>query len=156
MPAWRVLREIVCRISGCKSTEFAQRHGREGIKLIGQKFFDIHESSRFNMSFKCSGEFNIIYIMRTMLLQGPDWNLLAYETHGKVIDARRGLRIHHIGEQDELIDTLGHFRESYHLAPGQCVLIRPDGYVGAFFHGKQSNDIENYLSRFAIGIKDEY
>ncbi len=36
---------------------------------------------------------------------GPDWNLLAYETHGKVIDARRGLRIHHIGEQDELIDT---------------------------------------------------
>ncbi|EAW9984251.1 monooxygenase, partial [Salmonella enterica] len=22
--------------------------------------------------------------------------------------------------------------------------------------GKQSNDIENYLSRFAIGIKDEY
>lgn len=85
-----------------------------------------------------------------------DWNLLAYETHGKVIDARRGLRIHHIGEQDELIDTLGHFRESYQLAPGQCVLIRPDGYVGAFFHGKQSNDIENYLSRFAIGIKDEY
>ncbi len=50
----------------------------------------------------------------------------------------------------------GHFRESYQLAPGQCVLIRPDGYVGAFFHGKQSNDIENYLSRFAIGIKDEY
>lgn len=32
---------------------------------MGQKFFDIHESSRFNMSFKCSGEFNIIYIMRT-------------------------------------------------------------------------------------------
>lgn len=59
-------------------------------------------------------------------------------------------------KQDELIDTLGHFRESYQLAPGQCVLIRPDGYVGAFFHGKQSNDIENYLSRFAIGIKDEY
>ncbi|EDZ9657386.1 hypothetical protein N7Y50_000608 [Salmonella enterica] len=58
-----------CRISGCKSTEFAQRHGREGIKLMGQKFFDIHESSRFNMSFKCSGEFNIIYIMRTNLVE---------------------------------------------------------------------------------------
>ncbi|EBM2020371.1 monooxygenase, partial [Salmonella enterica] len=27
---------------------------------------------------------------------------------------------------------------------------------GAFFHSKQCNDIENYLSRFAIGIKDEY
>ncbi len=52
------------------------------------------------------------------LLQGPDWNLLAYETHGKVIDARRGLRIHHIGEQDELIDTLGHFRESVSSGAG--------------------------------------
>lgn len=60
-----MLREIVCRNSGCKSTEFAQRHGREGIKLMGQKFFDMHESSRLNMSFKCSGAFNIIYIMRT-------------------------------------------------------------------------------------------
>lgn len=36
---------------------------------MGQKFFDIHESSRFNMSFKCSGEFNIIYIMRTNLVE---------------------------------------------------------------------------------------
>ncbi|EAQ9949504.1 hypothetical protein EAP37_10510 [Salmonella enterica] len=32
---------------------------------MGQKFFDMHESSRLNMSFKCSGAFNIIYIMRT-------------------------------------------------------------------------------------------
>lgn len=37
---------------------------------MGQKFFDIHESSRFNMSFKCSGEFNIIYIMRTIMAEG--------------------------------------------------------------------------------------
>lgn len=56
MPERRVLREIVC-----KSTEFAQRHGREGIKLMGQKFFDMHESSRLNMSFKCSGEFNLCW-----------------------------------------------------------------------------------------------
>lgn len=60
---------FVCRISGCKSTEFAQRHGREGIKLMGQKFFDMHESSRLNMSFNCSGAFNIIYIMRTMMME---------------------------------------------------------------------------------------
>lgn len=32
---------------------------------MGQKFFDMHESSRLNMSFKCPGTFNIIYIMRT-------------------------------------------------------------------------------------------
>ncbi|EDO2607224.1 hypothetical protein CXC21_01485 [Salmonella enterica subsp. enterica serovar Bovismorbificans] len=40
---------------------------------MGQKFFDIHESSRFNMSFKCSDEFNIIYIMRTNGKDGRIW-----------------------------------------------------------------------------------
>lgn len=37
---------------------------------MGQKFFDMHESSRLNMSFKCSGEFNIIYIMRIRIAEG--------------------------------------------------------------------------------------
>lgn len=37
---------------------------------MGQKFFDMHESSRLNMSFKCSGEFNIIYIMRIRMAEG--------------------------------------------------------------------------------------
>lgn len=37
---------------------------------MGQKFFDMHESSRLNMSFKCSGSFNIIYIMRIRIAEG--------------------------------------------------------------------------------------
>lgn len=37
---------------------------------MGQKFFDMHESSRLNMSFKCSGVFNIIYIMRIRIAEG--------------------------------------------------------------------------------------
>ncbi|CGK01829.1 Uncharacterised protein [Salmonella enterica subsp. enterica serovar Typhi] len=36
---------------------------------MGQKFFDMHESSRLNMSFNCSGAFNIIYIMRFMKME---------------------------------------------------------------------------------------
>lgn len=40
---------------------------------MGQKFFDMHESSRLNMSFKCSGAFNIIYIMRTNDKDGGNW-----------------------------------------------------------------------------------
>lgn len=36
---------------------------------MGQKFFGMHESSRLNMSFKCSGAFNIIYIMRIMMME---------------------------------------------------------------------------------------
>lgn len=37
---------------------------------MGQKFFGMHESSRLNMSFKCSGAFNIIYIMCTKIAEG--------------------------------------------------------------------------------------
>ncbi|EBZ2822740.1 hypothetical protein D9P34_02330 [Salmonella enterica subsp. enterica serovar Agona] len=40
---------------------------------MGQKFFGMHESSRLNMSFKCSGAFNIIYIMRTNGKDGRIW-----------------------------------------------------------------------------------
>ncbi|EBJ4554310.1 hypothetical protein DVC81_02360 [Salmonella enterica] len=40
---------------------------------MGQKFFDMHESSRLNMSFNCSGAFNIIYIMRTNSKDGRIW-----------------------------------------------------------------------------------
>lgn len=36
---------------------------------MGQKFFDMHESSRLNMSFNCSGAFNIMYIMRSMMME---------------------------------------------------------------------------------------
>ncbi|EBW7489621.1 hypothetical protein DQE22_04755 [Salmonella enterica subsp. enterica serovar Enteritidis] len=36
---------------------------------MGQKFFDMQESSRLNMSFNCPGAFNIIYIMRTMMME---------------------------------------------------------------------------------------
>ncbi|EJA36483.1 hypothetical protein SEEN202_01759 [Salmonella enterica subsp. enterica serovar Newport str. CVM 35202] len=36
---------------------------------MGQKFFDMQESSRLNMSFNCSGAFNIIYIMRTNIVE---------------------------------------------------------------------------------------
>ncbi|EJR3589548.1 hypothetical protein NX489_000778 [Salmonella enterica] len=37
---------------------------------MDQKFFDMQESSRLNMSFNCSGAFNIIYIMRTIIAEG--------------------------------------------------------------------------------------
>lgn len=51
---------------------------------MGQKFFDMHESSRLNMSFKCSGEFNIIYIMRIRIAEGekqpPSVNQYQYTT----------------------------------------------------------------------------
>ncbi|EAM8426117.1 hypothetical protein ZN06_02280 [Salmonella enterica] len=44
---------------------------------MGQKFFDMQESSRLNMSFNCSGAFNIIYIMRTNGKDGGIWRSAA-------------------------------------------------------------------------------
>lgn len=38
--------------------------------IMGQKLFGMHESSHLNMSFKCSGAFNIIYIMRIKIAEG--------------------------------------------------------------------------------------
>ncbi len=58
---WGVVGGVVCRMIVCKSRECEWVKGREGIKVMGKKFFDIHESSSFNMTFKCSGQFTIIY-----------------------------------------------------------------------------------------------
>jgi len=81
------------------------------------------------------------------LFQGPHWTLLAYEIGGRLIETRPGLHIHHIGPQGDIIDTLGHLREAYGLAVGECVLIRPDGYVGAFFDADHAPKIDIYLAR---------
>ncbi|EBS3634766.1 hypothetical protein DPD62_00915 [Salmonella enterica subsp. enterica serovar Apapa] len=50
---------------------------------MGQKFFGMHESSRLNMSFKCSGAFNIIYIMRTSAQINPFGKNLLPDTRKK-------------------------------------------------------------------------
>ncbi|EAP1741849.1 hypothetical protein CT106_01675 [Salmonella enterica subsp. enterica serovar Norwich] len=63
---------------------------------MGQKFFDMHESSRLNMSFNCSGAFNIIYIMRTIIAEGekqpPSVNQ-SYNQRPALADAESGGRM---------------------------------------------------------------
>ncbi|EBU7733219.1 hypothetical protein DK731_10885 [Salmonella enterica subsp. enterica serovar Newport] len=58
---------------------------------MGQKFFDMQESSRLNMSFNCSGAFNIIYIMRTIIAEGekqpPSVNQCSYNQRPALADA---------------------------------------------------------------------
>lgn len=65
-----MLREIVCRIAGANQQNSLSVTAGKGSNFMGQKFFDMHESSRLNMSFKCSGAFNIIYIMRIRMAEG--------------------------------------------------------------------------------------
>lgn len=66
------------------------------------------------------------------LLRGTHWTLLiAGETR---FAPRKGLHIHQIGAQGELRDTSNHMQDAYGLADGDCVLIRPDGYIAAVMH----------------------
>jgi 2-polyprenyl-6-methoxyphenol hydroxylase-like FAD-dependent oxidoreductase len=65
------------------------------------------------------------------LFLGTHWTLLAYEAPSLALAPRPGLRVHHIGPRGDIRDEEGLVRESYGLTPGDCVLVRPDGYIGA-------------------------
>jgi 2-polyprenyl-6-methoxyphenol hydroxylase-like FAD-dependent oxidoreductase len=80
------------------------------------------------------------------LFQGTHWTLLVYDAPSSVA-ARAGLRIHRIG--GDIVDDQGLAREHYGLTPGDCVLVRPDGYIGVV--GKDAAFLERYLD--SAGVK---
>ena len=84
------------------------------------------------------------------LFQGPHWTLLVYEARLGHVRPRPGLRIHHIGVNGDVSDVGGHFSEAYKLVPGECVLVRPDGYVGAIIDADQSGTLEVYLAQMGL------
>lgn len=81
------------------------------------------------------------------LFQGPHWTLLIHEAARETVMPRPGLHIHHIGSQSEIVDAWGHVQDAYALAPGECALVRPDGYVGAIVNlaENQTADLERYF-----------
>ena len=79
------------------------------------------------------------------LFQGTHWTLLVYEAPSPVA-ARAGLRIHRIG--GDIVDDHGLVREHYGLAPGDCVLVRPDGYIGAVM--RDAAGLERYLASVMV------
>ncbi|WP_141589977.1 FAD-dependent oxidoreductase [Myxococcus sp. AB056] len=89
------------------------------------------------------------------LFQGPHWTLLVHEADGALIEARPGLHVHHVGAQSEVVDAWEHIRDAYALAPGECVLIRPDGYVGAILNADQTAELEVYLARMGVARLEE-
>ena len=80
------------------------------------------------------------------LLKGPHWTLLGYEVKREAVTARAGLHIHCIGLGEELIDEGAHFRTAYTLSPGDWVLVRPDGYIGAFVNSQQTDALTRFLA----------
>ncbi len=84
------------------------------------------------------------------LTRGPHWTLLGYEAARDAIKPRAGLHIHAIGARGDVVDAQGHFRDAYGVAPGDWVLVRPDGYVGAIVSGENVVALDNYLARVGL------
>jgi hypothetical protein len=77
------------------------------------------------------------------LLKGPHWTLLmSVPDYHPVARAREGLRVITVGEGAELRDP----SRQLGLADGNCILIRPDGYVGATFDAPRLDQIASYLA----------
>jgi 2-polyprenyl-6-methoxyphenol hydroxylase-like FAD-dependent oxidoreductase len=84
------------------------------------------------------------------LFQGPHWTLLGYEAGHAAFSPRPGLRIYIVGPHGDLVDDGGHFHDAYGLSPGEWVLIRPDGYVGAIVGAANVSALERYL--WEVGV----
>jgi len=78
--------------------------------------------------------------------------LLGYQVDPASAPApRAGLRIHIVGPLGDIIDNHGHLRQAYRLAPGEWVLIRPDGYIGALVTTDDLAALGDYLD--SVGVR---
>ena len=84
------------------------------------------------------------------LFRGPHWTLLGYEADHAAVAPRLGLHVRTVGPRGDLMDDAGHFRDAYGLSPGEWVLVRPDGYVGAIVGADNVSALEQYLGKVGI------
>ncbi|XAH25201.1 FAD-dependent oxidoreductase [Xylophilus sp. GW821-FHT01B05] len=85
------------------------------------------------------------------LFKGSHWTLLGYEAQSPAVPARPGLHIHTVGAHGDLRDEGGHFHQAYALRPGDGVLVRPDGYIGAIVAASDAEALERYLGAVGLG-----
>jgi 2-polyprenyl-6-methoxyphenol hydroxylase-like FAD-dependent oxidoreductase len=79
------------------------------------------------------------------LFAGPYWTLLGFDVDRDCVRPQAGLRIHTFGSRGDLIDDGGHFMNAYAASPGDWVLVRPDGYIGAMVTSEEISILETYL-----------
>lgn len=84
------------------------------------------------------------------LYRGSHWTLLAFETDAVPLPVREGLHIHAIGPGRELSEEGDTIRQGYGLDPGDCVLVRPDGYVAAIVAPDQRAQLERFLGEVGL------
>lgn len=86
------------------------------------------------------------------LYKGPHWTLLVHDAGQCVVEPRAGLHIYRLGQRGDVIDAWSHFQEAYGLASDDCMLVRPDGYIGAILPlgAEGIEQLENYLGRMGL------
>jgi len=84
------------------------------------------------------------------LFKGPHWTLVGYQVEREAVPPRAALRTHAIGPRGNLIDENGHFLEAYAVAPGDWVLVRPDGYIGAIVGSQHIDALTHFLGEHGL------
>jgi hypothetical protein len=79
--------------------------------------------------------------------------LIFGSAHAPRIAARPGLKVRVIGAGGDIVDDAGYIQDAYGLAPGDRVLVRPDGYLAAVVSLGQEETLESYLSK--VGLAPE-
>ncbi|HEX4248501.1 MAG TPA: FAD-dependent monooxygenase [Pseudonocardia sp.] len=78
------------------------------------------------------------------LLRGPHWTLVGFDR----VPVRPAGPVHVVAVGPDLVDDGGQARETYGAAPGELVLIRPDGYIG--IRSTDAGAVDAYLR--ALGV----
>ncbi len=86
------------------------------------------------------------------IFKGSHWTLLGYEVERSAVPPRPELHIRTIGSDGDVIDEGGHLHDAYALRPGEWVLVRPDGYVGAIVASTEMAALETYLQTVGLGL----
>ena len=89
------------------------------------------------------------------LFRGPHWTLIGFGADRLcAIAPRPGLHIHAAGPGGDIADDAGHLRAAYGLSPGDWVLVRPDGYIGAIVSSDHMQALETYLANAGVARGD--
>lgn len=87
------------------------------------------------------------------LFKGPHWTLIGTEVERALVRPRPGLQIHTFGPRGDIVDSGEHFRAAYAPMPGDWILVRPDGYVGAMVSSDNLDALTRYLE--SVGLPAE-
>jgi 2-polyprenyl-6-methoxyphenol hydroxylase-like FAD-dependent oxidoreductase len=86
------------------------------------------------------------------LFKGPHWTLLGYDVERDAMSPpRTGLHIHTVGSRGDIIDENSYVCDAYVLTPGDWVLVRPDGYIGAIVSSGETGALKTYLQSVGLG-----